>query len=102
MFDNTVLNIVDRYRYMGTILNEHLDFSVTSLVLSGATGRALGAVISKFKGLKNVVFNTFDKMYHSTVVPIIDYGTEIWGYKEYGDGDKVFFMSAFESSIVRP
>ncbi len=49
MFDNTVLNIVDRYKYLGTILNEHLDFSVTSSVLSGAAGRALGAVISKFK-----------------------------------------------------
>ncbi len=50
MFDNTVLNIVDRYKYLGTILNEHLDFSVTSSVLSGAAGRTLGA----FKGLKNV------------------------------------------------
>ncbi len=45
MFDNTVLNIVDRYKYLGTILNEHLDVSVTSSILSGAAGRALGAVI---------------------------------------------------------
>ncbi len=52
MFDKTVLNIVDRYKYLCTILNEHLDFSVTSSVLSGAAGRALGAVISKFKGFK--------------------------------------------------
>ncbi len=56
MCDNTVLNIVERYKYLGTILNEHLDFSLTSSVLSGAAGRALGSVISKFKGLKNVGF----------------------------------------------
>ncbi len=64
---------------MGTILNEQLDFSVTSSVLSGAAGRVLGVVISKFKGLRYVGFNTFDKMYHSSVVPIIDYGSGIWG-----------------------
>ncbi len=28
-------------------------------------------------------------MYHSSVVPIIDYGSGIWGYKQYGDGDKI-------------
>ncbi len=45
VFDNTVLNIVDRYKYLANILNEHLDFSVTTSVLSGAACRALGAVI---------------------------------------------------------
>ncbi len=94
MFDNTVLNIVDRYKYLGNILNEHLDFSVTSSVLSGAADQALGAMISKFKGLKNVGFNTFDKMYHSSVRPIIDYGSGIWGYKQYDNGgDKIQFMA---------
>ena len=60
VFDNTVLSIVDRYKYLGTVLNEHLDFTVTSSILSAAAGRALGAVISKFKGLKNVWFNTLE------------------------------------------
>ncbi len=93
MFDNTESNIVDRYKYLGTILNEHLDFLVKSSVLSEAADRALGAVISKFKGLTNVGFNTFDKMYHSSVVTIIDYGSGIWGYKQYGDGDKIQFTA---------
>ena len=51
VFDNTVLSIVDRYKYMGTVLNEHLDFTLTFSILAGAAGRALGAVISKFKAL---------------------------------------------------
>ncbi len=52
MFDNTVLNIINRYKYRGTILNQHLDVSVTSSVLSGGPDLALGAVISTFKQLK--------------------------------------------------
>ncbi len=75
MFDNTVLNIVDRYQYLDTKLNEHLDFSVQSSALSRAGGRTLGAIISQFKGLKNVI--------------IIDYGSGILEYKQYENGDKI-------------
>ncbi len=38
-------------------------------------------------------FNTFDQMYHNSVLPIIDYWSGIWGYKQYGDGDKIQFMA---------
>ncbi len=46
-------------------------------------GRALGAIISKFKCLKNVGFNTFSKMYQAIVVPIVDYSSSVWGYVNY-------------------
>ncbi len=34
---------------------------------------------------------TFDKIYHSSVVSIIDYWFGIWGYTQYGDGDTIQF-----------
>ncbi len=39
----------------------------------GVAGRAMGSIISKFKSLKNVGFETYSKLYHSGVVPIMDY-----------------------------
>ncbi len=48
---------------------------------SGATGRALGSIISKFKLFKNVGFESFSKLYHSRVVLVMDYCSGIWGYK---------------------
>ncbi len=71
-FDTVSLDIVEKYKYLGHMFNEHLDFNVISTVLAGAVGRALGSVISKFKALKNIGYNTFFKMYHSYVVPIMD------------------------------
>ena len=32
-FDGIVLDIVNSYKYLGTVFNEHLDVAVTSLVL---------------------------------------------------------------------
>ncbi len=42
------LKTVDSYKYLGCILHETLDFSVTAIVLAGAASRALGAIIDKY------------------------------------------------------
>ncbi len=60
---------------MRVVLQENLDFKMTEKVLAGAAGRALGAIISKFKCLKNIDFNTFSKMYQANVIPIVDYSS---------------------------
>ncbi len=78
-FDHNELKIVDRYKYLGIILQEHLDYNVIS-VLAGTAGRALGAVISKFKSFRNAGYNAFSKMYESHVVSVIDYSAVVWGY----------------------
>ncbi len=75
LFDNNVLKIVDKYNYLGIILQEHLDFNVTASVLASTAGRALRAIISKFKSFKNAGFNTFSKMYNSHAIPIMDYSS---------------------------
>ena len=38
------LNITDEYRYLGLVLNEHMDFSATGQILADAGGRAFGAL----------------------------------------------------------
>ncbi len=81
-FEGVSLDIVEKYKYLGNIFNEHL---VISTVLAGAAGKALGSVISKFKALKNIGYYTFFKMYHSYVVPIMDYGSGVCDNSEAGD-----------------
>lgn len=39
-------------------MHEHLDFTETSETLSQGGGRALGAMISKMQGYKDVGYNT--------------------------------------------
>ncbi len=49
---NFLLKLVDKYKYLGILLQEHLDFNIKASVLASAAGRILGAIISKFKSFK--------------------------------------------------
>ncbi len=72
-FGMDLVDICQHYQYLGIIINEHLSYEITATTLAESAGRALGGVISKFKSFQNVGFQTFNKLYHSGVVPVMDY-----------------------------
>ena len=71
------------YRYLGSDLHENLDFNETieELVLSQAGGRAYGLMISKIHGFKDIGYNTYSKRFNSCVVPVLDYCSDVCGFK---------------------
>ena len=71
---------VTQYKYLGVILDEHLKYDRCVQSLADSSGRALGGIISKFKCLRNVGYDTFTKLYTSGVQPVSEYGAGIWGY----------------------
>ena len=88
-YENSQIEIVNRYKYLGVLLDDHLDFSTTAELLAGAAGRALGAVLTKFKNFRNIGFNTFRKLFDTSVSPILGYAFEVWGYKDNVLGERV-------------
>ena len=87
--DNCTLDIDNRYRYLGVIFDEHLDFDKCAKTLSDAAGRALGSIITKFEQFKNIGYKTFTKLYKSGVSSILDYGASVWGYGNHKYGQQV-------------
>ena len=73
----------NQYRYLGVIFHEKMDFNIAAEVLGKSGGRALGEMISKIHNYKDVGFNTYEKLFHSCVVPILDYCSGVWGFKTY-------------------
>ncbi len=82
MFNNEIVECVDIYKYLGIILDEYLDFNITAIVLASFVSRALGSIYTKFAKLKGILF-------HSGVVPILDYCSGIWGYQSFGQIDTI-------------
>ncbi len=77
------IHYTDCYRYLGCELDENLDFTHTANVLAGAAGRALGSIVNKHKQSGGLHYDVYTKLYDACVTPIMDYGSSVWGYKEY-------------------
>ncbi len=86
---NTELNIVEHYKYLGIILNEFLDYDVTAQVLFDAANRALGSVINKYKSINGLGYYTYTRLFQSGLCSILDYGSEISGYKSFNKIDAI-------------
>ena len=83
IFGSKALEVVSRYKYLGLVLDEFLNYETTAAILSESGGRALGAVYSKFKHLKGLGYNTYTKLYNAGVTPILDYCSGVWGYTSF-------------------
>ena len=81
VFGDEPLKIVTKYKYLGVILDEFLDYRVTAEVLADAGGRALGGIIHKLQPLRDVRYETFKKLFETCVKPISNYAAAIWAYK---------------------
>ena len=81
--DGTCLAIVEKYKYLGIVLDEFIDFNVSTSCLAAAGGRALGAINSKFKCIKNMGVNTYSKLFESCVMPVLHYCAGVWGLQSH-------------------
>ena len=88
MYGKTV-DLVAKYKYLGVIFDEYLEYKENADVLASSGGRALGAVINKFKTVKNIGFQTFTCLYESGVLPILQYCSGVWGGKDFEELDRV-------------
>ena len=79
----TALTTVSTYKYLGGLLDEHLNFDKAVEEFCHSAGRALGTIIGKFKTLRNVGYNTYTTLYNACVRPILQYSSAIWKDKRY-------------------
>ena len=73
------VEVVTSYKYLGIIMDEHLTFNQCIETLSSSAGRALSGIISKRKFVKDLGFKTYTQLFNSGVVPILEYGSGVWG-----------------------
>ena len=77
---NNILELTEKYKYLGTIFTEKNDFTLNAENLARGGGRALGYIISKLQSLKDFGIKTYEKLFNACVVPILDYHSSVWGY----------------------
>ena len=80
-----ILKVTGQYKYLGVVLSENGDFNLNATNLAKGGRRALASIITKLRNLKAFGIKTYEKLYSSCVVPILNYQSSIWGYKDYND-----------------
>ena len=93
-FGDNSLDIVSVYKYLGVQFDENLNFETNAAVLADAAGKALGAIRSKLKILKECGFNSFSTLFDSGVLTIADYAAAIWGTKTFSKTEQVSYKAA--------
>ena len=89
IFEGEKLDYCENYKYLGIVINEHLNFEKSTQDLCEAAGRALSGIITKM--IKNGGFplNVYKILYESCVCSITDYGSEVLGFHEYSAREKI-------------
>ena len=82
-FWNEEVDLVHTYRYLGLVLNEFLDMSKTVDILISSAGRAYGSMLNKHFQVNGFNYETYVKLYDNLVIPVLTYGSCIWGTRNY-------------------
>ena len=78
-FDNTELEIVKEYKYLGIFLTSSGSFNKTKTYLAQQANKALFSLFRKTRNL-NLSIDLQIELFNKTVKPILLYGSEIWGF----------------------
>ena len=81
LFNHRTVNYCKSYKYLGSTINEFLNFNITAEAQAEAAGRSLGALITKTIKNGGLPFKIYTMLYECTVNSVSDYGSEIWGFE---------------------
>ena len=96
-FGEENIHVVEHYTYLGTIMNYNTRYSKAIHKQVTQSNRALFSLRSKqakFQLPLDILFNFFDTL----IIPILLYGSEIWGYEKLSEID-VFYKKIIKNSL---
>ena len=72
------LSKVDEYKYPGVVLTYCLDMTQTAAILATSGSEALLQLMGKTKSNYDLGYQSFSKLFQTTVVPVLDYAIGAW------------------------
>ena len=76
--DEEVIEYVKEYKYLGVLFDQYLTMTAAVNQLSKAGSHALGQILGKTKCNYDLGYVSYSKLFHSCVVPVLDYGSGVW------------------------
>ena len=90
-FNGSVLEVVSNFSYLGVVFNFNGKFSCCKRQLYNQAQKTMYAVLRKCRKM-DLPIDIQLELFHRTVIPILMYGAEVWGYKDNGVIEKLHLM----------
>ena len=94
IFDKKSVPYCTKYKYLGTTINQYLDFKISAEAMCDPAGRALASIISKMIKNSGFPYNVYTNLVDSCVNSISDYGGSVIGYNQHEGPLKIHLRAA--------
>ncbi len=91
--NNLPLECVKNYKYLGIIMDEHMNYDKTAEMLSSSAGRALGTIINRVRVNKDLGYKSYTTLIDNCVSPILQYSSGVWGTKTFKNCEDVILRA---------
>jgi hypothetical protein len=100
-YNDIKLEVVNKFTYLGVTLSSNGNFLKAQEALSKQASRALFSLNKLFS---KISFSIADKirLFDAMILPILTYGTEIWGFHPSPDIEKVHLKFLKQTLSIRP
>ena len=85
------VKVVTYYRYLGLIFSSRNNWSKALLTLGAQAEKALKCIRTMFWKLGHPNVDVAFKIFDNRIVPILLYGSEIWGFESRNQIEKIHF-----------
>ena len=87
------IDLVQQYKYLGLLLDEHLKFEPCDDMLAKLGGRALASLINKYNVSKNFNHDIFIHLFNTCISSILLYGSEACGYNTFNKCNQIQYRA---------
>ena len=86
--NNQPLEVVDTFKYLGVLFSKNRNFTAAKKHICEQARKALFSLFRIIRNL-DIPVDCQVKLFDSTILPILTYGCEVWGYTDVGLIEKV-------------
>ena len=88
-YNNNVIECVTYYKYLGLFYSSRLNWSYGTKTLSIQSQKSVNMLKRVISKCQNLPFKIIFKLFDTTIMPILTYASEVWGYQPYSDIENV-------------
>ena len=92
-FNGEKVQVVSYYKYLGIMFSCRLIWSMATKTLAQQSRKALMGICRATRKIGMLPHNTFFKIFDAMILPILTYGSEVWGFEKHDSLERIHYYA---------